>query len=109
MEEFVLSDLVDVQGIESIALLDSEGLVKMAFPENTENRKKLTQLADMLDNSSRNKTMTILTDSNLLIIQSLQASHTMALLCEKSCNIGAIRHHLDNAVQRLNAYFNSSE
>ena len=104
MEDFIVSDLLRINGIVNSALLDDEGFVLAIANKDIEITKDIRKIADIdLENQGFSR-ITITTERAILIIDKLDSDNRLITWCEHSCNLGMIRKNLDNAVLRLNSY-----
>ena len=108
MEEFVVSDLCKSKDIQSVALLDGDGFVKAIEPNQEKNKHLMSQLGNNLNNSNEFQSTTLITDKHIILVQQLERNYTLIAFCLAKCNLGAIRHQISAATDRLNAYLKAS-
>ena len=108
MEEFVVSDLCESRDIQSVALLDGDGFVKAIEPNQGKNNHLMSQLGNNLNNSKEFQSTTLITDKHIILVQKLERNYTLIAFCLAKCNLGAIRHQISAATDRLNAYLKAS-
>tara|TARA_B100000459_G_scaffold51813_1_gene27474 strand:- start:848 stop:1171 length:324 start_codon:yes stop_codon:yes gene_type:complete len=104
MEDFIVSDLLRINGVINAALLDDEGFILAIANSEIQVTKDIEKIADIdLDNKGYSR-ITITSEKAILIIDKLDSDNRLITWCEQSCNLGMIRKNLDNAVLRLNSY-----
>lgn len=108
MEEFVVSDLCESKDIQSVALLDWDGFVKAIEPNQEKNNHLMSQLGNNLNNSKEFQSTTLITDKHIILVHKLERNYTLIAFCLAKCNLGAIRHQISAATDRLNAYLKAS-
>ena len=108
MEEFVVSDLCESKDIESVALLDGDGFVRAIEPNQEKNNHLMSQLGNNLNNLNEFESTTLITDKHIILVQKLIRNYTLIAFCLAKCNLGAIRHQISVATDRLNAYLKAS-
>ena len=108
MEEFVVSDLCESKDIDSVALLDEYGFVRAIEPNQEKNKHLMSQLGNVLNNSNEFESTTLITDKHIILVQKLTRNYTLIAFCLAKCNLGAIRHRISVATDRLNAYLKAT-
>jgi len=104
MEDFIVSDLLRLNGVINAVLLDSEGFTLSIANSDVEISKDIAKVADIDLQDKGYSRITITSEKAILIIDKLDSDYRLITWCEQSCNLGMIRKNLDNAVQRLNSY-----
>ena len=108
MEEFVVSDLYESKDIDSVALLDGDGFVRVIEPNQEKNNHLMSRLGNNLNNSNEFESTTLITDKHIILVQKLIGNYTLIAFCLAKCNLGAIRHQMSVATDTLNAYLKAS-
>ena len=68
----------------------------------------MSQLGNNLYVSNEFESTTLITDKHIILVQKLIANYTLIAVCLAKCNLGAIRHQISVATDRLNAYLKAS-
>ena len=108
MEEFVISDLIKINGILSVAVLDSDGFAKFSLHKDINLGKKMSQMVDLMNTNGGFHTTTLITDKYVILILELEKDQSLIILGSNECNMGAIRDAASDSVRRLNKYFQAS-
>jgi len=104
MEDFIVSDLLRLNGVVNAVLLDKEGFILSIANSDIEITKDIAKIADIDLHDKAYSRVTITSEKAILIIDKLDSDKRLITWCEQSCNLGMIRKNLDNAVLRLNSY-----
>ena len=104
----MVSDLCESKDIQSVALLDGDGFVKAIEPNQEKNNHLMSHLGNNLNNSKEFQSTTLITDKHIILVQKLERNYTLIAFCLAKCNLGAIRHQISAATDRLNAYLKAS-
>jgi len=65
-------------------------------------------LGNNLNNSKEFQSTTLITDKHIILVHKLERNYTLIAFCLAKCNLGAIRHQISAATDRLNAYLKAS-
>ena len=104
MEDFIVSDLLRINGVVNAALVDGEGFILSIANPDIEITRDIAKIADIDLDKKEFSRITITSERAILIIDKLDSDNRLITWCEQSCNLGLIRKNLDNAVLRLNSY-----
>ena len=105
MEDFIVSDLLRINGVVNAALVDGEGFILSIANPDIEITRDIAKIADIDLGEKEISRITITSERAILIIDKLDSDNQLITWCEQSCNLGMIRKNLDNAVLKLNSYF----
>ena len=108
MEEFVISDLREMEFIFCAAILDDQGLVKLSNPNNNDTKQRMSKFAEILFASNDFDKTSIITEHRIIIIHRLVRNFTLIVECSTNSNLGLIREEIANAASRLDAYLSST-
>jgi len=108
MEEFVISDLVGLEFIQSAAILDQQGLVLISSPEDGKTKQKMSKLAEILYASNDFDKTSIITENRIIMITRLVKNFTLVIECPTNSNLGRIRSEISSAASRLDNYFRTT-
>ena len=109
MEEYVVADLVKSNYIVNAAILDQDGFIIAAMPDDEKTKQLLSRLAEVQyvrDNASQT---TIIAEKMSIIINQLVKKYALVVGCESNSNLGFVRQNVSIAVARLNGYLQSKK
>ena len=110
MEEYVVADLVKSDYIVNAAILDPDGFIIAALPDDEKTKQLLSKLAevqqDVKDNTSQT---TIIAEKMTIMINLLAKKHALVVGCESNSNLGLVRQTISIAVARLDGYLEAKK
>jgi len=107
MEEYVVADLVKSSYIINAAILDPNGFIIAALPNNEKTKQLLSRLAEVQYVSNNSSQTTIIAEKMTIIINRLAKRHALVVGCESGSNLGFVRQTISLAVARLDGYLQS--
>ena len=107
MEEFVVSDLVRSDYVLKAGVLDFDGFVIAAKPDNEQTKELLSKLAEVHYAADDFIQTSIITEKMTIIIHKLVKNYALVIGCDPKSNLGHIRHEIHQAASRLDGYLNS--
>jgi len=101
VEQRILTELLNSNGVVSAHLLDENGLAMLNL--NSEHNQNFSSLIAVMENSDNSQSVTITSQNAILIANRLEQNYLLVVRLQSSCNLGAIRKLLSKAVTELNA------
>ena len=101
MEQRILTELLNSNGVVSAHLLDENGLAMINL--NSEHSQNFSSLIAVMEHSDDSQSVTITSQNAILIANRLDRNYLLVVRLQSSCNLGAIRKLLSKAVTELNA------
>lgn len=101
MEQRILTELLNSNGVVSAHLLDENGLPMVKL--NSENSQNFSSLIAVMEHSDDSQSVTITSQDTILIANRLEQNYLLVVRLQSPCNLGAIRKLLSKAVTELNA------
>ena len=101
MEQRILTELLNSNGVVSAHLLDENGLAMINL--NSEHSQNFSSLIAVMEHSDDSQSVTITSQNAILIANRLDRNYLLVVRLQSSCNLGAIRKSLSKAVTELNA------
>ena len=101
MEQRILTELLNSNGVVSAHLLDENGLAMLNL--NSEHNQNFSSLIAVMEHSDDSQSVTITSQNAILIANRLEQNYLLVVRLQSSCNLGAIRKLLSKAVAELNA------
>ncbi len=108
MEEFVISDLRNSDFVFTAVILDEQGFVKSANPDDNNTKQRMSKFAEILYASEDFDKTSIIAENRIIIIHRLVRNFTLIVECSTNSNLGLMREEIANAASRLDAYFSST-
>lgn len=108
MEEFVISDLVGLEFVQSAAILDRQGFFIISSPKDEKTKQKMSKLAEILYASNDFDKTSIITENRIIMIKRLVKHYTLVIECPTNSNLGRIRSEISSAASRLDNYFSTT-
>lgn len=109
MEEYVVSDLAKLPYIKNAAMLDDNGFIIAARPDDDKTKNMLAKLAEIHYISDEFQQTSIITESLILIVNRLTGDNILIVGCDSQSNLGQVRQEIDSAVSRLDNYLHSKQ
>jgi len=109
MEEFVVSDLAKMVSVRNAAMLDDNGFIIAAQPDDKKTKNMLAKLAEIHYISNEFQQTSIITETLILIVNRLTGGNTLIVGCDSNSNLGLVRQEIDSAVSRLDSYLQSKQ
>ena len=109
MEAFVVSDLAKMDYVKNAAMLDDNGFIIAAQPDDKETKNMLAKLAEIHYISDEFQQTSIVTETLILIINRLTGGNILIVGCDSKSNLGQVRQEIDSAVSRLDSYLQSKQ
>jgi predicted regulator of Ras-like GTPase activity (Roadblock/LC7/MglB family) len=101
VEQRILTELLNSNGVVSAHLLDENGLAMINL--NSEHSQNFSSLIAVMEHSNDSQSVTITSQNAILIANRLDRNYLLVVRLQSSCNLGAIRKLLSKAVTELNA------
>ena len=101
MEQRILTELLNSNGVVSAHLLDENGLTMLNL--DSEHNQIFSSLIAVMEHSDESQSVTITSKNTILIANRLEQNYLLVVRLQSSCNLGAIRKLLSKAVTELNA------
>ena len=101
MEQRILTELLNSNGVVSAHLLDENGLAMLNL--NSEHNQNFSSLIAVMEHSDDSQSVTITSQNAILIANRLEQNYLLVVRLQSSSNLGAIRKLLSKAVTELNA------
>ena len=101
MEQRILTELLNSNGVVSAHLLDENGLTMLNL--DSEHNQNFSSLIAVMEHSDDSQSVTITSKNTILIANRLEQDYLLVVRLQSSCNLGAIRKLLSKAVAELNA------
>ena len=101
MEQRILTELLNSNGVVSAHLLDENGLTMLNL--DSEHNQNFSSLIAVMEHSDESQSVTITSKNTILIANRLEQNYLLVVRLQSSCNLGAIRKLLSKAVTELNA------
>jgi len=101
VEQRILTELLNSNGVVSAHLLDENGLAMINL--NSEHSQNFSSLIAVMEHSDDSQSVTITSQNAILIANRLDRNYLLVVRLQSSCNLGAIRKLLSKAVTELNA------
>ena len=101
MEQRILTELLNSNGVVSAHLLDENGLTMLNL--DSEHNQNFSSLIAVMEHSDDSQSVTITSKNTILIANRLEQDYLLVVRLQSSCNLGAIRKLLSKAVTELNA------
>ena len=101
MEQRILTELLNSNGVVSAHLLDENGLTMLNL--DSEHNQNFSSLIAVMEHSDESQSVTITSKNTILIANRLEQDYLLVVRLQSSCNLGAIRKLLSKAVTELNA------
>ena len=101
MEQRILTELLNSNGVVSAHLLDENGLAMLNL--NSEHNQNFSSLIAVMEHSDDSQSVTITSQNAILVANRLEQNYLLVVRLQSSCNLGAIRKLLSKAVTELNA------
>jgi len=101
VEQRILTELLNSNGVVSAHLLDENGLAMLNL--NSEHNQNFSSLIAVMEHSDNSQSVTITSQNAILIANRLEQNYLLVVRLQSSCNLGAIRKLLSKAVTELNA------
>lgn len=101
MEQRILTELLNSNGVVSAHLLDGNGLPMVNL--NSDHDQNFSSLIAVMEHSEDSQSVTITSKDTILIANRLERNYLLVVRLQSSCNLGAIRKLLSKAVTELNA------
>ena len=101
MEQRILTELLNSNGVVSAHLLDENGLTMLNL--DSEHNQNFSSLIAVMEHSDESQSVTITSKNTILIANRLEQNYLLVVRLQSSCNLGAIRKLLSKAVSELNA------
>ena len=101
MEQRILTELLNSNGVVSAHLLDENGLTMLNL--DSEHNQNFSSLIAVMEHSDDSQSVTITSKNTILIANRLEQNYLLVVRLQSSCNLGAIRKLLSKAVTELNA------
>ena len=101
MEQRILTELLNSNGVVSAHLLDENGLTIVTL--DSEHSQNFSSLVAAMEHSDDSQSVTITSQNAILIANRLERGYLLIVRLQPSCNLGAIRKLLSKAVVELNA------
>ena len=101
MEQRILTELLNSNGVVSAHLLDENGLTMLNL--DSEHNQNFSSLIAVMEHSDDSQSVTITSQNAILIANRLEQNYLLVVRLQPSCNLGAIRKLLSKAVAELNA------
>ena len=100
MRTRLLADLLEIPGVKNCMLLDADGFIISALPQN---RDASAAAIPGMFSGEEYEMVTIVASEHTIIGQLLPKQHILALIIEPSSNMGLIRSRVNDASTRLGA------
>ena len=107
MEEYLLRDLLANEPIQTVAILDEDGLPITILPKDTKFDQQIAKIGDLIIGKKPGKMVTINTEKCTLIAFTLVGKKTLTLVLDLNSNLGFIRQEIKNCAQKLNIVFDN--
>ena len=101
VEQRILTELQNSNGVVSAQLLDQDGLVTVA--KSSEQNLDFSSIIGVLEHTPESQSVTITSQNAILIANRLEKNNLLVVKLQQSCNLGLIRKSLAKAVEELNA------
>jgi len=101
VEQRILTELLNSNGVVSAHLLDENGLAMLNL--NSEHNQNFSSLIAVMEHSDDSQSVTITSQNAILVANRLEQNYLLVVRLQSSCNLGAIRKLLSKAVTELNA------
>jgi len=101
VEQRILTELLNSNGVVSAHLLDENGLTMLNL--DSEHNQNFSSLIAVMEHSDDSQSVTITSKNTILIANRLEQNYLLVVRLQSSCNLGAIRKLLSKAVTELNA------
>jgi len=101
VEQRILTELLNSNGVVSAHLLDENGLTMLNL--DSEHNQNFSSLIAVMEHSDESQSVTITSKNTILIANRLEQNYLLVVRLQSSCNLGAIRKLLSKAVTELNA------
>jgi len=101
VEQRILTELLNSNGVFSAHLLDENGLTMLNL--DSEHNQNFSSLIAVMEHSDDSQSVTITSKNTILIANRLEQNYLLVVRLQSSCNLGAIRKLLSKAVTELNA------
>ena len=109
MEEYVVADLVKSNYIVKAAILDPDGFIIAAMPDDEKTKQLLSTLAEVQYVTDNTSQTTIIAEKITIMINQLAKKHALVVGCESDSNLGYVRQCISIAVARLDGYLQSKK
>lgn len=101
VEQRIINDLLNHDGIVEAQLLDENGLV--VYSASHDNNSDYSSIIAVMENSPTSQSITITSQYAILIANRLNRDNLLVTRLQASCNLGLIRMALSKVVADLNA------
>ena len=109
MEDFVVSDLAKSAYIVNAAILDDNGFIVAAQPDNDKSKEMLAKLTEIHYITDQSQQTSIITEKLILIISRLACDYTLIVGCDSKSNLGHVRQTIASAAARLDSFLQSRQ
>ncbi|MEC7097450.1 MAG: hypothetical protein VXW70_04530 [Candidatus Thermoplasmatota archaeon] len=109
MEEYVVADLVKSNYIVNAAILDPDGFIIAALPDDEKTKRLLSKLAEVQYVKDNTSQTTIIAEKMTIMINLLAKKHALVVGCESNSNLGLVRQTISTAVARIDGYLEAKK
>ena len=109
MEDFVVSDLAKSAYIVNAAILDDNGFILAAQPDDDKSKEMLAKLTEIHYITDQSQQTSIITEKLILIISRLACDYTLIVGCDSKSNLGHVRQTIASAAARLDSFLQSRQ
>ncbi len=102
VEQRVLDGLLAHDGVQQVALLDSDGFATTTSPRHDDTVEQLAQVIGPLDASKATR-VSLHGENACVMAERLKGERVIVLKCDTDANLGKIRSLLAQAIVSLNA------
>lgn len=102
VEQRVLDGLLTHDGVQQVALLDSDGFATITSPRHDDTVGQLAQAIGPLDASKATR-VSLHGENACVMAERLKGERVIVLKCDTDANFGKIRSFLTQAIASLNA------